>query len=175
MADFKKIRAWHAAEQLAVDVYRVAGEMRGRGSTIIRDQLMRAAMSVPTNIVEGSAHASDREYARFLRYALASTSEVEGHVSLGSRLGLISTQDAKSLVDTIEAVRKMLTGLIKTLNARSESSDTGQSGPGNRKAGSAVLEIEPDSNTETLPANRLPTAEEISQTSGVPRTTTASG
>lgn len=89
--------------------------MRGTRSAVLRDQLMRAAMSVPTNIVEGSAHESPREFARFLRYSIASASEVEGHVQLARDMRLISAADYTGLIGHVVAVRKMLYGLVRII------------------------------------------------------------
>ena len=75
-------------------------------------------MSVPANIIEGSAHSSPREFARFVQYALASVSELEGHAQLARDLQLISEQDLASLLGGIVDVRKMLHGLLKALRAR---------------------------------------------------------
>ena len=76
---------------------------------------MRAAMSVPTNIVEGSAHPSPREFARYLTYAIASVSELEGHVQLARDLRLMTEHDCTGLLEMIINVRKMLHGLLKRL------------------------------------------------------------
>jgi four helix bundle protein len=70
-------------------------------------------MSVPINIVEGNAHSSPRERARFLGYALASAWEVEGHVQLASDLGMITTKDYEMLLERVINVRRMLYGLLK--------------------------------------------------------------
>ena len=78
---------------------------------------MRAAMSVPTNIVEGSAHSSPREFARFVQYALASVSELEGHAQLARDLDLMLDKDFKPFLAHIVDVRKMLHGLLKRLKA----------------------------------------------------------
>lgn len=75
-------------------------------------------MSVPANIVEGSAHTSPREFARFVQYALASVSELEGHLQLARDLQFISEQDFAALLGGIVDVRKMLHGLLKALWAR---------------------------------------------------------
>ena len=93
--------------------------MRGANIMALRDQLTRAAISVPANIVEGSAHTSPREFARFVQYALASVSELEGHVQLARDLQLISELDFTALLGAIVDVRKMLHGLLKSLWARS--------------------------------------------------------
>jgi four helix bundle protein len=115
VADFKKLRVWHAAQDLAIDAHRVTALMKGKGSMPLRDQLLRAAMSVPTNIIEGSAHDSPREFARFIGYSLASASEVEGHARLAWSVGMINEADAESLIRNVEAVRMMLHGLRKRL------------------------------------------------------------
>jgi len=117
VADFRKLRVWRAAQELAIDVHRVTARMREVRSATLRDQLTRAAMSVPTNIVEGSAHESPREFAHFLRYALASVSEVEGHAQLARDLGMMTESDFSSLLARVVDVRKMLHGLLKRVKA----------------------------------------------------------
>ena len=119
MGDFRKLRVWVAAQQIAIDADRVTSEMHGARSASLRDQLMRAAMSVPSNIVEGSAHTSPREFARYLTIALASVSELEGHVQLARDLNLMSEHDFTALIALIIDVRKMLHGLIKRLRGNS--------------------------------------------------------
>jgi len=113
MANFRELRVWQAAEELAVQAHRMLARIRGPRSKTLCDQFLRAAMSVPTNIVEGNAHTSPRERARFLGYALASAWEVEGHVQLASDLGMITTKDYERLLDRVINVRRMLYGLLK--------------------------------------------------------------
>ncbi len=113
MADFRKLRVWHVAQDIAIDAHRVTARMRGVRSAALRDQLTRAAMSVPTNIVEGSAHANPREFARFLQYALASVSELEGHIQLARDLELMTEQDFTPFLARIVDARKMLQAIKK--------------------------------------------------------------
>jgi four helix bundle protein len=113
VADFRKLNVWQAAQALAIEAHRLTSRMRGARSAPLRDQFMRAAMSVPTNIVEGSAHASRREFARFLHYALGSLSELEGHAQLARDLDLVPEKDFKAFLARLVDVRKMLHGLIK--------------------------------------------------------------
>jgi four helix bundle protein len=115
VTDFRKLRVWEEALRIAIDAERVTERMHGTRSASIRDQLLRAAISVPTNIVEGSAHSSPREFARYLTYAIASATELEGHVQLARDLHLMTEQDFTSLLAGIISVRKMLHGLLKKL------------------------------------------------------------
>jgi len=72
-------------------------------------------MSVSTNIVEGNAHSSPHEFARFLQYALASVSELEGHIQLARDLELVTEEDFTHFLARIVDVRKMLHGLRKRI------------------------------------------------------------
>jgi four helix bundle protein len=118
VADFRKLRVWQAAQAMAIDAHRVAGGMRGATTRALCDQLVRAAMSVPANIVEGSAHSSPRECARYLQYALASVSELEGHVLLARDLEFMNDKEFGGLLSRVVNVRRMLHGLLKTVKAR---------------------------------------------------------
>ena len=111
MSDFKKLNVWRKAHGLTLNVYRVAIRIRGADHASLRNQMLRAAMSVPTNIVEGTGQESGKEFGRFLSIALKSTSELEYHLILASDIRVISRNNFESLsAQTIE-VRKMLHGL----------------------------------------------------------------
>jgi len=64
MADFKNLKVWQKAHELAIATYHASEQIKGSPATIIRDQLLRAVMSIGSNIPEGSAKQSDREFAR---------------------------------------------------------------------------------------------------------------
>jgi len=70
-------------------------------------------MSIPTNIVEGSGQQSRKEFARFLRFALNSTSELEYHLTVARDTEAIEIIDFDSLAAQTIEVRKMLHGLLK--------------------------------------------------------------
>jgi four helix bundle protein len=67
--------------------------MRGVTGSIIHGQIVRAVMSVPANIAEGSAKRSDRDFARFIRIALGSATETESHLMIANDLELIGNAD----------------------------------------------------------------------------------
>src|SRR5437868_14991305 len=113
MSDFKKLNVWRKAHGLTLNVYRVATRIRGADHGSLRNQMLRAAMSVPTNIVEGTGQRSGKEFGRFLTIALKSTSELEYHLIFAREIRLISVNDFQSLTDQTIEVRKMLHGLQK--------------------------------------------------------------
>jgi len=75
--------------------------------------MVRAAMSIPTNIVEGSSQDSRREFGRFLGYAANSATELEYHLMIARDIRVISVSDFAALVSRTVEVRKMLRGLLK--------------------------------------------------------------
>ena len=115
MSDFKSLRVWQKALALALCVDRVCKKIRGAQYASLRSQLFRAATSIPANIAEGRRQDSDKEFARFLRYALNSSSELESHLILARGCNAISDGDFRSLVTQTIRVRKMLYALLKSL------------------------------------------------------------
>ena len=104
-----------------VHVHRVAKGIRRSYDKSLQSQMNRAAQSIPTNIVEGRRQATDREFARFLRIALNSTTELEYHLMAGRDIDAISDHDSDALTREAIEVRKMLYGLLRTLGNSSDA------------------------------------------------------
>jgi four helix bundle protein len=118
MGDFKRLAVWRKAHVLAMNVDRVAVAIRGNRHASLRNQMIRASMSIGANIVEGRGQKSEADFARFLRYAANSSSELEYHLLIARDKIAISEADYRTLThDTVE-VRKMLHGLINSLTKR---------------------------------------------------------
>jgi four helix bundle protein len=116
MSDYRKLEVWQHAHKLALSVHRTAQGIRCAQYVSLRSQLIREAMSVPANIVEGREQKSERDFARFLRYSVSSATELEYHLQVGFDLHLITERDFEPLMKEIERVRKMLHGLMGRLN-----------------------------------------------------------
>ena len=116
MANFKKLEVWEKAHALSLLSHKVALGIRGGMYASLKNQLVRAALSIPTNIVEGREQKTDAEFARYLRYALASTSELEYQAIAARDIGVISAEDFISLSAQAKTVRMMLFGLLKRLD-----------------------------------------------------------
>ena len=89
MADFRRLEVWRKAHALALAAHRAAQGIRGAQYSSLRSQLIRAALSIPANIVEGREQKSEADFVRFLRYALASASELEYHLMVGHEIGIL--------------------------------------------------------------------------------------
>lgn len=116
MSDFKKLRVWRKAHALTLNVHRIAASIRGSQHAPLRSQMVRAAMSMSANIVEGREQESEREFARFLGYALASTSELEYHCIVARDVRAITDTDFSTTLEELIDVRKMLHGLRSKLS-----------------------------------------------------------
>ena len=77
----------------------------------LTSQMRRAAVSVPSNIAEGAARNSTKEYIRFLYISLGTLSELETQFLISIRLGYLNNYNDESIVE----IRKMLLSLIKKL------------------------------------------------------------
>jgi four helix bundle protein len=127
MSDFKKLKVWRKAHALALNVRRVATAIKGSDNASLRNQLLRASASIPTNIVEGTCQKSGLEFARFLRFSLNSSSELEYHLIAARDFDVISLSDFHSLTSQTVEIRKMLYGLT---NRVTYSTNATQKSPG---------------------------------------------
>lgn len=101
-----------------LDAHAVATHIRGSAYLSLKSQVVRAAMSVPANIVEGRAQRSDKEFSRFVGYAVASASELEYHLIAARDIGAVSHTKTDPLIERTIQIRKMLLGLQKKLTVR---------------------------------------------------------
>jgi len=86
-------------------------------------------MSVPTNLVEGVGQKSSREFGRFIRIALNSANELEYHLQLARDFDLLAGKEFETLLAQTIQVRKMLHGLLRSVEARASRrrADTSES------------------------------------------------
>jgi len=115
MADFRNLVVWQKANKLSVTTAEAVEGMRGHAGTILRGQLLRSIFSIQANIAEGSSKRSDREFARYFRIALGSSTESANHLILVRDLKLIDDACFTSLSSKLDEVGKMLSGLEKRL------------------------------------------------------------
>jgi four helix bundle protein len=121
VSDFKKLLVWQKAHAMALDAHRVAGRIRKTDHASLRSQIVRAAMSVPANIVEGCNQETAKQFSRFLLIALNSATELEYHVITARDLHVVRSEESLSLLSQTIEVRKMLHGLRRRVATRSEA------------------------------------------------------
>jgi len=116
--DHRKLNVFRVADELALDVYHLTGALPRAEHFGLRIQIRRAAVSVPANIVEGSARRTEGEYLRFLDIAQASAREIVYLLSLARRLELLPSPVAMAIEERYGVVQGMLHRIIETLATR---------------------------------------------------------
>ena len=115
MRDHRKLRGFELADQLAVDIYRATKTFPPEERFGLAQQMRRAAVSIPSNIVEGCARKSLSEYLRFLDIAFASSRELGYQISLAFRLGFLSAEQNATLSTLSDETSRVLNGLLRSL------------------------------------------------------------
>ena len=115
MRDHTKLRAFELADEVAVLVYRMTAGFPREELYGLTSQMRRAAVSVPSNIVEGCARDSQSDYLRFLYIAFGSLRELHYQLSLSNRLGFLRNHDSSLLEAKIVETEKVVNGLIRVL------------------------------------------------------------
>ena len=119
MRDYHKLRAFELADQLALAIYKCTKSFPKEEVFGLTSQIRRAAVSVPSNIVEGCAKSSQADYSRFLEIAYGSVCEVEYQLSLAERLGFLESQSAKETTSLANETGRVLNGLLRSLKSDS--------------------------------------------------------
>ena len=117
MSNYKSLQVWQKAHQLALDIYRLADELPSREQFGIAKQLRRGAVSVVSNLAEGSGRGTDKEFARFVDISRGSAIEMECQLLLARDLGYIDSVQHDAIADRISEVSRMLIGLRKRLRS----------------------------------------------------------
>ncbi len=117
MKDFRQLKVWEKAHQLALSVYKATAKFPKEELYGLTSQIRRASMSIPTNIAEGCGRNTDAEFARFLQIAMGSASETEYELILARDLEFLVNDNYENLHNGVEEVKRMLASLLKTIRA----------------------------------------------------------
>ena len=121
MHNFKNLQIWKDAMDLAQEVYEMAEKIPTKETFGIISQMTRAAVSVPSNIAEGSGR-TDKDFSHFLTIALGSLYELNTQIILSERIGYIDNNKSQALQDKATTLQMKISGFKSRL-------DTGCSTP----------------------------------------------
>ncbi len=116
MKDFKKLKIWQQGIQIVKHCYDLTNLLPSSERFNLVSQINRAAVSIPSNIAEGSSRKSEKEQSRFLEIALGSCFELETQLIILEELRIIPSAKIKDLTSLLEEEQKMISGLAKKLN-----------------------------------------------------------
>jgi four helix bundle protein len=116
MKDFKKLKVWQKGMELVLGVYELSAQLPTDERFGLKSQITRATVSIPSNIAEGSAKRSKKEYVRFLEIALGSLYELETQLLMIDQLGFGDKQLRMSLLSVVDEEQKMLMSFIQKVD-----------------------------------------------------------
>jgi four helix bundle protein len=119
--DPRNLRAFVAADELVVDVYRETKDMPAEERYGLQSQIRRAAVSVAANLVEGSARRSQRDYLHFVGIAIGSASEARYLIRLAARLGYTHPTACDRLAERYGDVIRALQSLVSSIRSGPEA------------------------------------------------------
>ncbi|MFC1682689.1 four helix bundle protein [Candidatus Zixiibacteriota bacterium] len=112
MGTHKNLEVWHLGISLVLDIYQITNLFPKRELYGLTAQLRRCAVSVPSNIAEGAARKSRKEYIHSLYISLGSLSELETQILISYKLGYIKNLE---LMKKIEVLRRKILKLVRYL------------------------------------------------------------
>ena len=115
MRDHNKLKAFQLSDELAEMIYRITKNFPKEEIFGLTSQMRRAAVSVPSNIVEGCARKSHNEYLRFLEISFSSLRELHYQFDLACRLGYIENVDKDNCSTKLSETGKVLAALLRSL------------------------------------------------------------
>jgi len=117
MRRFEDIHAWQKARELVRSIYDVSGRAAFTKDSALRDQSRKAAVSIMSNIAEGFARRTHREFTNFLTIARGSAAELQSQLYVALDLGYVTEEKFHDLSTRTEEVSRMIQGLRRSLSA----------------------------------------------------------
>lgn len=112
MNNYKELEVWKRSIKLAVKMYKLTAILPLEEKFRLVSQLRRCAVSIPSNIAEGSGRKSNKEFSQFLSIAYGSLCELDTQVIISMELGFLKNQDLEEIEKEVGELQKMLFALI---------------------------------------------------------------
>lgn len=121
---YRDLQVWQKAMDLVDVIYALTKAFPQDERFGLTSQLRRSAVSIPSNIAEGSSRRTTKEYMRFVDIAYGSLAEVETQVSIAQRQKYIASKDEEPVYESTSEIGRMLNGLLSSLEQRMEGQST---------------------------------------------------
>src|SRR3989338_5220347 len=115
---YKDLIVWRRGIDLAKTIYKLTDRFPPHEQFGLISQMRRSAVSIPSNIAEGSARGTRKDYGQFLRIAYGSSAELETQIELGKQLGFGSNEDYYEADRQLNEIRRMLNVLISKISLK---------------------------------------------------------
>jgi four helix bundle protein len=113
MGKFSELKVWEISKRLAVDIYKFTNEGLISKDFGLKDQLRRAAVSIPSNIAEGDELNTDKQSIHYFYIARGSVAELKTQLIIASEIGYVQKERFEIFIDQCNEISAMLTKLIQ--------------------------------------------------------------
>ena len=110
---FEELDVWKRSMRLTIDL---TNHLKGCKDYSFKDQVLRSALSVPSNIAEGAERNSKKEFRYFLNVAKGSAAELRTQLYIGMETEILDKELCKSMIKELKELSSMLYGLIKSID-----------------------------------------------------------
>lgn len=117
MRNYKELKIWQMGFDIAIATYGLSKELPSDQKYGLKSQVNRAAVSIPSNIAEGSSRLSDKANRQFVEFALGSAFELETQLLIIKELKMASSEKVNNLLSMVQMEQKMVSGFIGKLKA----------------------------------------------------------
>ncbi|MBK6937892.1 MAG: four helix bundle protein [Chitinophagaceae bacterium] len=108
MRNFKQLKIWQKGFEIAVNTFKLVEELPKEEKFGLSQQLTRAAVSIPSNIAEGSSRSSEKDYGRFIEISLGSSFEMETQLLIAEAVNYGNYEKRADLLKSLDEEQKML-------------------------------------------------------------------
>lgn len=115
MKNYKELKVWQRGLEIVTATYALVRQLPREEAYGLRSQMTRAAVSIPSNIAEGSSRTSEKEYRHFLEIALGSCFELDTQLIVAIQSDLVTLEPDNQLPQLLEEEIKMLHSFIHRL------------------------------------------------------------
>jgi len=113
---YRDLDVWKLSIQFVADIYILTGTFPKHEVYGLSSQMQRAAVSIPSNIAEGSGRKTTKDFLHFLYIAKGSLLEIETQLEIAKILGY--ARDINAFIETIKRLRNMINGLITSMEGK---------------------------------------------------------
>ena len=121
MKTHKDLKVWNDSIEFVTLVYQNTKLFPDDEKFALTSQIRRSAVSIPSNIAEGAARNSDKDFVRYLYIALGSAAELHTQLIIANNLGYLKTSEFESLSQNLESISKMTSGLIRSVKNKANN------------------------------------------------------
>ena len=126
MRNFRNYKIWTESISFTTQIYKIVNNFPSFERYGLSDQLRRASVSIPSNIAEGAARDSEREFIHFLNISLGSAFEVETQLQIAYNLEYISHETFDMLLSQLHLIEKQINELISVIKRQQPTAKSQQ-------------------------------------------------